>query len=49
MLPADVLAVGEGDRAVYGADQAGGACQPHLEEARLDQDQLVVLIQLQEA
>ena len=47
VLSADVLAVGEGDCAVHGADQAGRVRQPHVEEARLDQDQLVVLIQLQ--
>ena len=48
VLPADVLAVGEGDGAVHRTDEPRRVRQPHVEEARLDQDQLVVLTQLQE-
>lgn len=49
VLPADELAVGEGDGAVQGVHQAGRVRQPHVEEAGLDQNQLVVLTEVQEA
>lgn len=49
MFATEVGAIGKGDRAFDAVGSLGDVHQPHLEEAELDQNQLVVLGELTEA
>lgn len=48
-MSSDVGSVAEGERVVQGADHPAHVRQPQLQEADLDQDELVVLGQVGEA